>query len=167
MTQPSSFVRSATLLDMLSVADAMRRTMRGQDELKIFSLVAGPAVDERFIAQLFQFSHDAVALVPAEDPNRALVVAGFTHQRPGVSRTWMMATDEAWEKYGRELTTYTERGIALQLAKLHRVETVCPDSHIRAKAWYPRLGLKQEATLAKFCSDGSDAALFVRLRGDN
>lgn len=168
MTQPRSFVRSATLTDILNVVCRMRTTMRGQNELKIFSLVSGPMVDDRFIAQLSQFSHDTVALVANDDPGRALVVAGFISQRPGVSRTWMLATDEAWEEHGKELTVYTERGIALQLVlgRLHRVETICPDSHSMAKAWYPRLGLEQEATLAKYCTDGSDAALFVRLRGD-
>lgn len=163
---PRSFVRTARYADALHVLEAMRKTLRGQDELRAFSLISGDAVDEGFLVRLIQSSHDVVTLAPAGEPRRALAVAGFTAQRPGVSRTWMLATDEAWAEHGAEVTVYTERGISLQLApgKLHRIETVCPDSHRIAKAWYPRLGLKQEATLAKFCSDGSDAALFVRLR---
>jgi hypothetical protein len=164
---PKSFVRAATMLDLLVVIKAMRATMRGQNELHAFSVMSGELVDDAYAAGLMRCSRDVVALVAAENVDRALVVAGFIPQRPGVARTWMLATDEAWEKYGKELTIYTERGIALQLeSRLHRVETVCLDSHTAAKAWYPRLGLKQEATLAKFCTDGSDAALFVRLRGD-
>jgi len=165
MNSPLSFVRPASLLDILGVAAAMCATVRGQNELKHFELLNGPPVDERFVCQLAQYSTANVALVAAKDPGRALVVAGFIPQRPGVLRTWMLATDEAWRNYGSELTTYTEVGIGVQLQKAHRIETICLDSHEQAKAWYPALGLKQEATLAKYCSDGSDAALFVRLRG--
>jgi hypothetical protein len=165
MNQPLSFVRPATLLDMLGVATAMRQTLRGQNELKTWEIINGPVVDERFIAQLFSFSQNAVALVPKENPGRAMVCAGFLPQRPGVLRTWMLATDEAWRGYATELTTYTKLGIVNQLAGAHRIETWCPDSHTAAKAWYPSVGLKQEATLAKYCSDGSDAAVFVALRG--
>ncbi len=166
MIEPKSFVRTATLLDLLSVVGSMGTTERGKMELHGFSLIAGAPMEDRFLCQLAQFSVGTVALVAKENPGRALVVAGFIPQRPGVLRTWMLPTDEVWRRYGNELTVYTEAGIATQLEKnAHRIETVCPDSHVAAKAWYPKLGLKQESTLAKFCSDGSDAALFVRLRG--
>lgn len=164
---PQTIVRAATLRDTIDVIANMRLTMRGQNELRVVENVTGLTVDERFIAALGQHSIGTVALIKAKDTESpALVVAGFIPLRPGVLRTWMLATDEAWDKYGGELTVYTERGIALQLNGARRIETICPDSHELAKAWYPRLGLKQEATLAKYCSDGSDAALFVRVRGD-
>lgn len=165
MTDALTFVRSADFGDALRVVARMRSTERGQLELNCFALLGSP-VDEESLSELLQNSAYTVALATKVAPGRPLVVAGFTPQRTGVFRTWMLATDEAWAEHGRELTTYTEAGIAVRLRdNAHRIETVCPDSHTRAKSWYPRLGLKQEATLAKFCTDGSDAALFVRLRG--
>ncbi len=163
MIEAKSFVRTATLLDMLSVSYAMNSTERGKRELEGFQLLTGVPVNDHFLAQLSQVSFYTVALVTKENPGRALVVAGFLPQRPGVLRTWMLPTDEAW-RYGSELTAYTAAGINARLEENHRIETICPDSHVAAKAWYPKIGLKQESTLAKYCSDGSDAALFVRLR---
>lgn len=167
MIEPKTVVRVATLRDILDVAAAMRATERGSYDLECFAQVTGSPVDDRFVSQLGQYSMSTVALVEQKLQNVALVVAGFIQQRPGVLRTWMLATAPAWREHGAELTRYTALGIAAQLDYgARRIETICPDSHTAAKAWYPRLGLKQESTLAKYCTDGSDAALFVRLRGD-
>jgi hypothetical protein len=163
MTEPKTVVRSATYFDIIDVIAAMRKTERGCYDLNCFALVAGaPSA-----SQLRECSVGMVALVKREDPH-ALAVAGFIPQLPGVLRTWMLATDAAWLEHGAELTWYTYVGIGVQIEQggARRIETVCPDSHTAAKAWYPRLGLKQESTLAKYCTDGSDAALFVRLRGE-
>lgn len=167
MTEPKTVVRIASVRDIVRVVDAMQGTERGRSDLAHFEAVGTPTSERRNLEELMKSSVGAVALVQVGESHRALVVAGFLPQLPGVLRTWMLASDEAWLEHGAELTKYTYFGIGVQLERgARRIETICPDSHIAAKAWYPRLGLKQESTLAKYCTDGSDAALFVRLRGE-
>lgn len=158
-----TFVRQATLLDCLGVIASMD-TERGQTEIVQAQNIAGPMDLESLALLHYQSSEQSVAFVSMEAPGRAMAVAGFIRSRPGVLRTWMFATDRAWEEYGQELTEATANGIRIQTA--HRIEAVCSDSRPQVHRWYNRIGLEKETTLRAYMADGSDAALFVRIRGD-
>ncbi len=98
--------------------------------------------------------------------DQPLAAAGYTRQRPGVWRTWMAATDLAWEPYGRETTRIVRDNIAKVLSEgiAHRVETVTLADRKRARDWYPKIGLQHESTLRGYGINGEDAVIYVALR---
>jgi RimJ/RimL family protein N-acetyltransferase len=105
-------------------------------------------------------------MITLDQPGRALVVAGFIPQRIGVLQTWMLATDEAWDYYGADVTAYTAEGIRNALDGAHRIQAICLNSHEQAQRWYARIGLQKEAPLTRYCTDGSDAVMFVLTRSE-
>lgn len=158
-------VRQATLADCVHVLSAMQHTPRGQEELAQARNIMGFAPDAEKIAMLhFEASVGAFSFADGED---VLAVAGFIIQRPGVCRTWMFARDEAWERYGAELTERVRMMLDSTMDVSHRIEAVCSDSRLKVHRWYDRIGLQKETTLTRYMADGSNAALFVRIRGDN
>jgi hypothetical protein len=159
-------MRHANLLDFLGVLADMDLTMRGQDELaQARRLIDESLTLDQIAALLFRQSVSTYAFTAAQAPGRALAVGGFIPERSGVLRTWMLATDEAWENYGMTLTTECAGILKEAIKKAHRIEVVCLNSRERTHRWYNRIGLQKEATLARYCTDGSDAALFVLTRG--
>ena len=163
----STVLRTASLLDILAVLQ-QQDGPRGVEEMAQTQVLDDPATPDHIAAALFQQSVWAYAMTAVEAPARALAVAGFIRQRKGVYRTWMYALDEAWEKYAQELTAHVAGGLKDVIgAGAHRIEAICLDSRARVHRWYNRIGLQKEATLTRYCTDGTDAALFVLTRSDN
>lgn len=160
-----TFVRSASMLDCLGVVAGLD-TPRGETELAQARNIAGPQSNEALAIMHYQSSIASVAFCSMEAPGRALAVAGFMQTRPGVLRTWMFATDLAWDEYGADLTAETAKGIDAAMDSAHRIEAICSDSRPQVHRWYARIGLEKETTLRRYMADGSDAALFVRIRSD-
>lgn len=95
-----------------------------------------------------------------------LVIGGFVPQRPGVVSSWFLATLEAWHEHGAAVTEMAAERLAWAHANgAHRIETVCLASREKARRWYERIGLKFESTLKGYCVDGSDAVMYVSLKG--
>lgn len=96
-----------------------------------------------------------------------LAAAGYSRQRPGVYRTWMLARPLAWDPYGREVTRIVRDNIARVLSEgiAHRVETVTLADRQRARDWYTKIGLQLETTHRKYGINGEDAVMYVALRG--
>jgi len=166
MTQVETLLREATLLDVLGVISQMNLTPRGQNELKQMRLLSDEYTSDQLASQNWSQSRFVYAMTTVQQPGRALCVAGFIPQRSGVLRTWMMATDEAWDYYGGDVTAYTAQGLKNALETAHRIEAICLNSHSQAHRWYARIGLQKETTLTRYCTDGSDAALFVITRSE-
>ena len=162
----SHMIREATLLDILGVLADMDLTQRGQDELAQWRLLSDAYTKDQIAAQMLQQSRFIYAFVDEREPQRALAVAGFIPMRTGVLRTWMLATDAAWELYGLELTKATADGLQHAQETAHRIEAICLNSHHKAHRWYARIGLQKETTLTRYCTDGTDAALFVMTRSE-
>jgi RimJ/RimL family protein N-acetyltransferase len=167
MMKVETLLREATLLDTLGVISQMNDTARGQAELKQARLLDGPYTDEQLAVRLWGTSQAAFAMTTFDQPGRALVVAGFIPQRIGVLQTWMLATDEAWEHYGADVTAHTAEGIKKALDRAHRIQAICLNSHEQAHRWYARIGLQKETILTRYCTDGSDAAMFVLTRSEH
>lgn len=161
----ATFIRSCMLLDLIGVLHEMAQTSRGMNELHQSMMLGGPAALDFIACDLYTRSQTLVAMVDDKNPGRALSVAGFIATGPKVLRTWMFTPDATWDGHSLELTQHTAAGIQGQLKWANRIETYCLDSHEQAKRWYARIGLHKEATLTKYCTDGSDAALFVVTRG--
>lgn len=100
----------------------------------------------------------------ARHEGRPVVIGGFSYQRPGVIRTWMLGTDD-WPRVVRSVTRHTRRVMrALLEHDVHRIETVCASAFTEAHRWYRLLGLEHEATMVGYGRDGSDFHLYRRLR---
>lgn len=97
--------------------------------------------------------------------DRPLAAAGYVKRRPGVWRTWMLATPLAWDPYGLEVTRVVRANIAKVLSEgiAHRVETVTLADRKRARDWYPKIGLQLETTHRKYSATGKDAVVYVAL----
>lgn len=95
-----------------------------------------------------------------------LAVCGFTPMGPGVYRTFFLATTEAWEKHGRELTAHTMTGMRDIMARenIRRVETLCLASRKQAQQWYKILGLEYESTFRRFAANGEDAVMYTMIQ---
>lgn len=100
------------------------------------------------------------------DDNMPVVVGGFVETRPRVFQTWMVGTEEGWTSHWRSITKHAKRAMdALLKERAHRVETVALASREAAHAWYVGgLGMKQEATLRRYFSDGQDGVMFSKVR---
>lgn len=162
----TTFVRDASLLDCLGVIAGMTSPREVEEIEQCRQIWGYRATPEKIASNLYFGSLTVVAMASEELPGRALTVAGFQHERPGVFRTWMFALDEAWEKHGADLTAHTARGIEEAGKVAHRIEVICSDSRPQVHRWYSRIGLQKETTLRRYMADGSDAALFVRIRSD-
>jgi len=99
-----------------------------------------------------------------------IVIGGFVPQRPGVWRDFMLTTPGAWEKHWFPITRIARRAMNAMFAskQAHRLECIAPAKRIayrpEIERWYSTLNYKREATLWKYCADGSDAVLFSRVQ---
>jgi len=162
----NTVLRVANLLDILAVLQ-QQDTPRGVEEMAQAQLLLGGMTPDQMAAMLFQQSSFTYTMTTEAEPARALAVAGFVRQRPGVYRTWMFALDKAWTTHGPEMTEHTAKALRDMLENAHRLEAVCLNSRERVHRWYNRIGLQKESTLTRYCSDGTDAALFVLTRSDH
>lgn len=97
----------------------------------------------------------------------ALVVGGFAPIRDGVWASWFLASKRAWGLYPRQITEMAQERLQWALHNgAHRVETVCLSSRRLAQRWYLTTGLRHETTLKGACIDGSDAEMFIALKGE-
>jgi hypothetical protein len=119
--------------------------------------------------------HDALAIwaynvagpkwTNTDAAGKTLMVGGLIPQREGVYQSWFLATNHAWKNHAKELTVE-----AIELKEIifrdgaHRVETVCLASRSAALVWYQKVGLTFESTMKSYCTDGSDAVMYVDTR---
>jgi hypothetical protein len=146
--------------------DNLLTVCRGQpqDERELWLQMTGVEYDAENVAvSMFRMAGYHWIIHNGDQP---LAAAGFIQQRPGVFRTWMIATPLAWDPYGRDVTHVVRERIQQILAQgiAHRVETVTLADKKRARDWYPKIGLQFETTLRKYGINGEDAVLYVALR---
>lgn len=131
-----------------------------QDERDLFKITTGFEFDSKdFLVALAEMPGDHKLIWAGDKP---IAVGGFIPQRPGVVRTWFMATEESWKDYGRELTDLCCELMEDQLA--HRIETVTLADRAEVRAWYERIGLTYESTLRGYGCNGEDAVMYVAVR---
>jgi hypothetical protein len=129
------------------------------DERDLWKRFSGMEYDADKIAVAYLNEHGWII----HNGDQPLAAAGFVMQRPGVWRTWMLATPLAWDPYGREVTRVVRDQIQKVLAEgiAHRIETVTLADRNRARDWYPKIGLQFEATHRKYSASGEDAVFYV------
>ena len=102
-----------------------------------------------------------------KDTREPLVVAGLIQVGTNIWRTWFLATQRAWDDVGREVTLHTMRQLKKILDRQEhiRIETVCLASREKARAWYERVGLDYESTMACYGVNGESAVMYVKTKG--
>lgn len=147
-----------TVLDFLMVCQDLRADERAQIEAS-----TGEPYDFKAIVAS-TCNAPAPRWVVLED-GKPIALIGYTEQRPGVWRDWMMSTDAVWKKpiaitrICRRIMETMEKGGA------HRLECVSLATRVDAHRWYRSVGLKFEGILRKWGANGEDAMMFARLRG--
>jgi hypothetical protein len=150
------------LLDFLKLAINMPADERGQLEA-----LTGQKYDIDGAA-VGNFSVPGPKWVVKAD-DEPVCAGGLVLQRPGVWRDFMLTTPEAWAKYWFPITRVCRRIVVGALASgAHRVECITPATRLAARPeieeWYRVVGYTREATLWRYCADGSDAVVFSRVR---
>lgn len=96
-----------------------------------------------------------------------LVAGGFTPQRPGVWRDWLITSPLAWD-YAVAMTRICKKAMDAMLSsgQAHRLECVVPLARVESRPelvkWYKILGYEQEGIRRGYCADKSDAMAYFR-----
>lgn len=106
-----------------------------------------------------------------KDEDAPIVIGGFFRLRPGVWQDYMLTTPAAWtKKYAFTVTRICRRAMdaMLESGEAHRIQCIAPASRLAKRPeierWYGVMGYTREATLWRYCTDGSDAVVFSRVR---
>lgn len=100
----------------------------------------------------------------------AICVGGFTEQRPGVWRDFLLTTPEAFPAHAVAITRFCRKAMdaMLESGQAHRLECVTPASRLQSRPelekWYKILGYNKEALRYGYCANGADAVAFSRVK---
>lgn len=151
-----------TLVDLLMVCDDLPVS-----EIQQIEAFSGSAFDSEATAlQVMSMTghrwtcYDLASSEP-------LVVAGFNRIGATIWRSFMLATNKAWDEHGVEITLHCRRAVKdLMRGQQHiRLETMCLQSRTKARNWYPSIGLEYESTLPAYGANGETAVLYVKTQG--
>ena len=148
------------LLDFLIVCDKMPQDER--DQLEAFT---GEKYDaER--AAIGAFTSQGPKWVFKTDDNVPILVGGYSYQRKGVWRDFLISTPEAWTTHWFAVTRNVLRGMdaMFKSGEAHRLECIALASRTKAFPWYHVLGMHKEGTLHGYCANGADAVIFSRVK---
>lgn len=100
-----------------------------------------------------------------------IMIGGFTPERPGVWRDFLISTPQAWdEKHFFAMTRICRRimDAMLRSGEAHRLECVVPaprlESRPELERWYTLLGYNKEGLRYGYCANGADAVAFARVK---
>lgn len=106
-----------------------------------------------------------------KDDDKVIVIGGFVPHRKGVWQDFMLTTPDAWSpKYWFTITRICRRAMdaMFESGEAHRLQCIAPAARLAARPeierWYATMGYTREATLWRYCTDGSDAVMFSRVR---
>ena len=105
------------------------------------------------------------ALAVADERGVPAAAGGFEEVQPGVWQSWMVGTDEGWEKcwidIHRATRFLTEKLVDSGLAR--RLQTTALAKRFEAREWYERLGLSLEGTMRGYSASGLDVVMYGRV----
>lgn len=96
-----------------------------------------------------------------------LAVGGYTQERPGVWRSWMLARDPCWADYAEAVTQVVNgvMGVMFTDMKATRLETQCLADRAQARRWYEKhLGLQCEGVFRAAGVNQEDVAVYAKVR---
>lgn len=96
-----------------------------------------------------------------------LVAGGFSPERPGVWRDWLLTSPLAWD-YPIGVTRICKKAMDAMLTsgQAHRLECVVPLARVESRPelvkWYKLLGYEEEGIRRGYCADKTDAISYFR-----
>lgn len=148
-----------TLMDILMLCSNAR-----PDEIEQYEALIGPW-DMDDAANGF-YNRAGIKFSLVNDDNISICAGGWDEIIPGVWQSWMVGTEQYWERYWRSITKYSLRTMqGLFDMGARRLQTNALASRTKACEWYMR-GLKMhpEGVCKSFGLGGEDMATFVRLK---
>ena len=154
-----------TTLSAPNLMDLLKLCCNPQpDEIEQYISMTGEDwVVDKVAADLYQKEGIKFVLLEDDEP---LVAGGFDYISPGVWQTWMLAKDDVWNVYGKEITRHC-RKIMDELLNSHarRIQCWALASRTQACEWYEKgLKMERESTLRQYGVNGEDVAVYVKLR---
>lgn len=140
-----TYIRAATLLDILSVYDGVC-----QDERDEIAAVGHSTEPSDVAATIWKAG---VKLTIADgDTHAPLAVLGTIRTINGTYRVYMICRTDAWERDGKGISLLTGHTMAELFKDLGatRFELVCLSRRLMAQRWYVKLGFVKEADLAGY-----------------
>lgn len=103
-------------------------------------------------------------MLKADD--KPILIGGFSLQRPGVWRDYLLTTPEAWTDHWFAVSRHCRRAMDAMLNSKqgHRLECISLASRKEAHKWYRILGYNYEGTLFGYCASGADAVIYSRVK---
>ena len=148
-----------TIYDILKLCSNAR-----DDEIEQYEALIGPwNIDD---ATNGFYNRPGIKFALVNDDNIAICVGGWDHVIPGVWQSWMVGTNDYWDRYWRSITKYSLRTMdGLFRDGARRLQTGALASRTRACEWYVR-GLKMhpEGICEGFGLKGEDMATFAKLK---
>lgn len=98
------------------------------------------------------------------DGCKPIAAGGWQELFPGVFQSWMVGTQEGWDRHWRRIHQAT-RYLIQQMedsGRVRRFQTNALASRRQACAWYERLGLRYEGTMRGMGCGGEDVAVYGR-----
>jgi hypothetical protein len=151
------------LLDFIKVCIAMPQDER--DQIEAFTgeqySVDGAAVGN------FTVPGPKWVIKADDEP---ILIGGFTPQRPGVWRDFLLTTPAAWEQHWFTITRHCRRAMDAMLnsGQAHRLECIVPAQRLAHREglakWYKTVGYNNEGLLHGYCANGADAVIFSRVK---
>lgn len=155
-----------TVMDIYHVASRMR-----DEEVAQYLAATGlPAYDpdectRRVLSQMGEFSF---GLLDAD--GMPIVVGGYIETREKCFTSWMMGSEESWQKHWRTITKVSRRTMdaLLNEGRAQRISDYSLRARNKAQDWYKGgLGLEFSHVERKWYANGEDANCYIKLRADN
>ncbi len=155
-------IRDTTLVDILIVCRNLP-----QDEIDQIEAFSGDPFDAQNMAVQVMSMPGPKWTCIEKEKGEPIVVAGFFQIGPTIWRSFMLASDLAWDEYGMEVTLHSRAAVKkLIRGEQHiRLETMCLASRDKALEWYPKIGLEYESTLPGYGVNGESAVLYTAIQG--
>jgi hypothetical protein len=129
-----------------------------EEKVQLEAFTGTPFNMDTLLQSLLNLRGPKWAILHAE---RAVIVGGFIPRRPAVYETWLLSAAEAWA--GNLGITGIVHGAMADMLKngARRLETVCLEARSQTRAWYPKIGLRYEATFSQYGARGETAVMYV------
>lgn len=134
------------------------------DEIVQYEALTGREYNHEEAAVAFWSSGPFRVAVAGPD-NVPIAAGGYEQIMPGVMQSWMVGTQEGWDKHYRRIHQGT-RWLLDTLAdsgKFRRFQTSGLTSRAHACAWYERLGMQFEGIQRGVGANGEDVSMYARV----
>ena len=138
-----------------------------KEEREQYEALSGEEYDPDVMAAVMLLIPGPKWCIVAADADEPLAAGGYTQERPGVWRSWMLARPACWTDFAEGVTNVCNGVMEMMFFdfKAHRLETLCMADRSQARRWYERhLGLQCEGIMHGAGKGKEDVAVYAKTR---